>query len=82
MTLVTGATVYFVIWWLTLFVVLPFGVRRQTDVEKGNDPGAPVRARMLTKFATNTVLAFLVWLVVYVIVEFDLITLNDLGVAG
>ena len=26
---VTGTAVYFIIWWLTLFMVLPFGVRAQ-----------------------------------------------------
>ncbi len=82
MGLVTGSAIYFVIWWLTLFMVLPFGVQRDTEVEEGNDPGAPVRARIWTKVAINTVLAGFVWLIIYVIVEFQLITLKDLGITG
>ena len=27
------AAIFFVIWWLTLFVVLPFGLRSQADEE-------------------------------------------------
>ena len=28
---ITGTAVYFVIWWLTLFMILPIGVQRQED---------------------------------------------------
>ena len=43
MGLITGIAVYFVIWWITLFMVLPFGIERDGDIEEGNDPGAPVK---------------------------------------
>ena len=56
----TGFAVYFIIWWLSLFVVLPFGVRTQEEegsVTPGTDPGAPVRARFAFKLLANTILA-------------------------
>ena len=65
MGLITGLAVYFVVWWITLFIVLPFGIARNQDVTQGNDPGAPVRHRMLLKILVNTVLAFFVWLIIY-----------------
>ena len=37
--------IYFLIWWITLFAVLPWGVRNQEEsgeVTPGTDPGAPV----------------------------------------
>ena len=37
--------IYFLIWWITLFAVLPFGVRSQhegEDFAQGTDPGAPI----------------------------------------
>ena len=40
----SSLAIYFVLWWLTLFVVLPFGVRSQQEsgeVAPGSDPGAP-----------------------------------------
>ena len=40
MSVVSGLAIYFVIWWITLFMVLPFGVRRDEKIEIGNDPGA------------------------------------------
>ena len=33
MGLVTGIAIYFVIWWITLFVVLPFGVEQNKNVK-------------------------------------------------
>lgn len=39
-----GIALYFVIWWILLFAILPFGVRSQAesgDVVAGTEPGAP-----------------------------------------
>jgi predicted secreted protein len=39
-----GLATYFVIWWVVLFAVLPFGVKSQAEageVVEGSDPGAP-----------------------------------------
>ena len=41
----TFIAIYFVVWWVCLFVVLPFGVKNQVDTGsyiQGSDPGAPV----------------------------------------
>lgn len=52
--------IYFVVWWLCLFVVLPFGVRSQAEagpVTDGTEPGAPQKPRLLIKLLVTTVLA-------------------------
>ena len=46
MSATTAIAVYFIIWWLTLFVVLPWGVRSQHEsgaISPGTEPGAPIR---------------------------------------
>ena len=55
----TGLAVYFVIWWISLFMVLPWGVKRvdPADLQPGEDPGSPARPRILLKFAITTVVA-------------------------
>lgn len=70
--------IYFIIWWVTIFMVLPWGNRPidQEDVAKGHAAGAPKNPRFLLKAAINTVLAGLVWGVFYVIVTFDLVTIR------
>jgi len=62
-----GTATYFVIWWVALFAVLPFGVHSQReldDVVPGTEPGAPARPRMLLKVAANTVVSGLIFAVV------------------
>ena len=54
------AALYFVLWWLCLFVVLPFGVKNQHDagdVVKGTDPGAPVIFRIWPKLLATTIVS-------------------------
>lgn len=63
MQLLTYVAIYFVVWWLCLFMVLPFGVRSQNaegPVTDGTDPGAPIRTHTLAKLVATTVLAFVV----------------------
>jgi len=73
---ITHLAVYFVIWWTTLFCVLPFGVHREDAVTQGNDPGAPKQSRIVLKLVINTFVAFAVWFVVFLIDYFDLIKLQ------
>ncbi len=59
--------VYLLIWWVTLFAVLPFGVRGQAeegDVVKGSEPGAPVESHMKRKVKMTTLVATIIWLIV------------------
>ncbi len=70
--------IYFVIWWLTLFLVLPLGNRAiaADDVAKGQDSGSPVRPRLWQKMALNTVIATIVWGIFYWGVSSGLISLH------
>jgi predicted secreted protein len=63
-TISTGFAIYFILWWITLFVTLPFGVRSQHEDgvgSPGTDPGAPVASRMGRKLIWTTVLSALVY---------------------
>lgn len=42
-TISTALAVYFVIWWITLFLTLPFGVRSQHEDGEGADGTDPGR---------------------------------------
>lgn len=56
--------VFFTIWWIVLFVTLPFGVRslhETGDRLDGSDPGAPVAPQMARKAVWTTILALLVF---------------------
>ncbi len=68
----TIIAIYFVVWWITLFLVLPFGVKNAEEagaqVAAGHDRGAPVVTKLWVKALINTILAAVVtagilWLV-------------------
>ena len=59
-TISTAFAIYFVIWWITLFLTLPFGIRSQHEDgvgAAGTDPGAPVASRMGPRLVWTTVLS-------------------------
>jgi predicted secreted protein len=63
-TISTGFAIYFVIWWVVLFLTLPFGVRSQHEDGEGapgTDPGAPVATRMGPKLIWTTVLSAIIF---------------------
>lgn len=64
MQLTTIIAIYFLIWWVTLFAVLPFGVRSQhegEDYAQGTDPGAPIIARIGRKLLWTTLIAAVIF---------------------
>ena len=61
--------IYFVLWWLVLFAVLPFGVKsfeEMEDVTLGTEGGAPHRPNMAIKMAITSVIAAILLAIVYV----------------
>lgn len=72
MSIALGIALYFVIWWTTLFAVLPIGMRTQGEageVVPGTPPGAPVRPQMLRILLINSAVAAVVFLLVIVAVR-------------
>jgi predicted secreted protein len=65
---VSGAlALYFVIWWILLFAVLPFGVRSQAEsgeVIAGTEPGAPSAPALQEKAIWTTLVASVVLVIV------------------
>jgi predicted secreted protein len=60
----TGFAIYFVIWWIVLFLTLPFGVRSQHEdgeSSPGTDPGAPVATMMGRKLIWTTLLSAVIF---------------------
>jgi predicted secreted protein len=65
-TISTGLAIYFVIWWIVLFLTLPFGVRSQHEDGEGaagTDPGAPIATQMGRKLIWTTVLSAVIFAV-------------------
>jgi predicted secreted protein len=75
MTWPLALAIYFTVWWVVLFAVLPFGVRNHAEagvhLPPGADPGAPVAPRMAIKLAATTVVAALVFAAIYAYIAYE-----------
>jgi predicted secreted protein len=74
MSWMTGILVYIIIWWLVLFVTLPFGISPQENPEPGTVPSAPAKPRLGLKAGITTVAAAVLWGIFYYVVQADLIS--------
>jgi predicted secreted protein len=78
----TGVAIYFTIWWTVLFAILPLGVTSHAeagiDRGDGGDPGAPVDPKLKKKFTTTTWVSAIVWVALWAILHFKLVTLPPL----
>jgi predicted secreted protein len=64
----TAIAIYFVVWWIVLFAVLPFGMRTQEEegeVVLGTSPSAPANPHIIRTASITTIVAaivtFLIW---------------------
>ena len=79
MNLGTAAAVFFLIWWTTLFAVLPWGVHSQhEDRVPGTDPGAPILPMLGRKMLWTTVVASVLFGLFYAAVASGLISFAGL----
>lgn len=76
---VTAIVVFIMIWWLTLFTVLPWGVRRTANPEEGHDQGAPARPMLVRKLLITTGITLVVFGVFYLVVEKSGLSLRELA---
>jgi len=80
MSWVLGVAVYLIIWWLVLFMVLPFGVVTQEEadgvIEPGTPSSAPARSKILVKMLITTVISAVLWAGYYLIDKYELISIR------
>ena len=74
MQYLTGILVYFVMWWMVLFAVLPWGVRPPEEPGEGHASSAPDEPRLLLKFGVTTGIAGILWLGFYVVVSAGMVS--------
>ena len=81
MPVTTALAIFFLIWWVVLFAVLPFGIRSQHEdgeMAPGTDPGAPVLSRLGRKLVWTTAVAVVIFAACYVVYVNHLVSLEGL----
>ncbi len=82
MTLAFALAIYFVIWWIVLFAMLPIGVRTSEEAGEETAPGnaesAPHMPNLLPKAVATTVISSIVFAALYAIIVHHVITLDQI----
>ena len=80
MAISTSVAIYFLIWWVVLFAVLPWGVRAQGEGgAPGTDPGAPVLTNLKVKLAWTTIVTTVIFAAFWMVYARKLVSLDDLA---
>jgi predicted secreted protein len=86
MPVTTVVAIFFLIWWVVLFAVLPLGIRSQHEsgeIVPGTDPGAPTIPNLGRKLMWTTVVSAVIFAGCYVVYVERLVTLQGLlGLLG
>jgi predicted secreted protein len=81
MPLTTGVAIFFLIWWVVLFAVLPWGVRSQQeqgDVSPGTDPGAPAIPHLRRTLIWTTLVSVVVFAGCYAVYASHVVSIEGL----
>ena len=73
--------IFWVVWWITLFAVLPFGVKTQQeeqDIVPGTAESAPHKALIWKKLLATTLVSCLVFALIYWVMVLSPITLDNI----
>jgi predicted secreted protein len=77
----SALAVYFVTWWVTLFLVLPFHMRSPAADGRavpGAEPSAPARPRIVRLFLINTGLSAAIFAGIYALLSTGLVAPENL----
>jgi predicted secreted protein len=82
LTIAFALALYFIIWWIVLFAMLPIGVRTSEEAGEKTTPGnaesAPHAPKLLPKMVATTVVASIVFAALYAIIVHHVITLDEI----
>ena len=82
MPVTTAVAIFFLIWWVVLFAVLPWGIRGQHEggeIVPGTDPGAPAVPKLFRKLVWTTLVSAAIFGACYVVYVDRLVTLEGLA---
>ncbi len=79
MAVVTAVVVYFLIWWVVLFAVLPIGVRPDADGVQtaGGWRGAPLKAQIGMKVLATTLISAVIFAGVWWLIESEYLSFRS-----
>ncbi len=81
MNIVTGIVLYAIIWFMTLFVILPLRMKTQNDAGHrvaGTPGSAPQIPHLMQRFIITTAVAAAIWGIIATLILTQAITIEDI----
>lgn len=81
MNIVTGIVLYAIIWFMTLFVILPIRLQSQDeagDRVEGTHGSAPANPQLRKRFIITSGVAFVLWAIIAAIILTGAVTVADI----
>ena len=78
----TAIAIYLPLWWTVLFGVLPLGSQSHAEAGTkppgGGGPASPVNPRLKEKFLLTTVISAVLFVLLFLVIHFELIPISPL----
>lgn len=74
--------IWLILWWLTLFIILPIGIRGQAEegeIVEGSEPGAPHKLDIKRKFVQTTIITSGLWVIACGVILSGVVSWETLG---
>lgn len=69
MDIASGIVVYICVWWMILFMTLPFGVRLDENGPEISGPGAPADPGLKKKVIVTSLISLVIWVIIYFLIQ-------------
>jgi predicted secreted protein len=78
MSIITFIFVYILVWWVVIFMVLPWGNKATETPEIGHATGTPINPRIKIKLIWTSIIALIITGIVFALSQYtDFFTLRD-----
>ena len=78
MDIVSGIVVFILLWWWVFFMTLPFGVKMPDSVKVGHATSAPEKPMLRRKAMIATIVASILFIIVFWVINSGLLSLDQL----
>lgn len=74
-----GIVVFLIVWWVVLFITLPFGIEYHSDEERdeGHIASAPKNPMIVKKMLITTVLTSILWTGIYFAIDSGMMNFRE-----
>ncbi len=79
MTIFTSIIVYLLVFWTTLFAVLPWGNQAKDVPETGMAGSAPANPRIKQKFLITFIISTIIWLIIQTLIYIEVIDFYEIS---